>query len=137
MNKNKTQPPRSDKTRLCWETRHQGRHWNSKRENNNNNKKKKGEGILPVVECTGCRIQTEGNKNYNRMSQSAGRKHSRGIPAERANKNPTQWRASDPFSLKISGKKIPPLLSFIRLAAAAHWSPHAGMSHSLASPSDD
>lgn len=46
------------------------------------------------------------------MSQSGGRKHSRGILSERANKkNPTQRRASDPFSLKIREKNpSPPLI---------------------------
>lgn len=45
--------------------------------------------------------------------QSHDEEHSRGgsdggIPRERANKNPTQRRASDPFSLKIIINSFPP-----------------------------
>lgn len=82
-------------------------------------------------------------------SRQRGTKTTTGCHNQQAGNTPEEYRRSAPIKIprsgaqvtlspsRLVGKKIPPLLSFIRLAAAAHWSPHAGMSHSLASPSDD
>lgn len=93
----------------------------------------KGGGILPALERTGCRVQ----RNYSWMLQLPPKVTARNTPVAAM----AEYQQSALIKSHTAARKWPFLpqeyfffLSlFISQAPAAHWSLHAGMSHSLAS----
>lgn len=114
--RNKTRQPR-EKCKV-W-TMHQGRRWHA------------NEGILPTDERTGCRVQ----RNYSWTLQLQTKVTARNGP----DKATAECQQSALIKSHTAARKWPFLPQeyifslFISQAPAAHWSLHAGMSHSLAS----